>query len=215
MSIKFFDFSKVDSVIINLDGVLTTTTQNALSNWLNAGQDLCIPEWDVVWMFYKCYGTSADHTKCILSEYNVDLQEFLSTVHKHSECEHIELNAHAMELLKSLKDKSVNIIVTTSLSNPEDVLKKLKITKFISNIMDIDETPDIYTIFMSKKNINPQHTIIIEDPPHMIEASLNSEALAVIAVENLQKHSSYTENQRVVTTKDLTEIIRLIGAEND
>lgn len=35
MQIKNFDFSKLSTVIISLDGVLTDATQNILNNWLN------------------------------------------------------------------------------------------------------------------------------------------------------------------------------------
>lgn len=210
MQIKNFDFSKLNSVIISLDGVLTDATQNTLNNWLNAGQDLHIPEWDIVWMFYKCYGTSADHTNRILQKYNVNLQEFLKAVSKYSECDHIELNSHAMELLRALKKKSTQTIVTTNQRNAEELLKKLKITEYISSIIDINETTDIFNT-----ELNLQNTVIVDDAPCTIESALNSEALAVVAVENLQHHSSYAENQRVLTIKDLAEITRLIGAEND
>lgn len=210
MQIKNFDFSKLSTVIISLDGVLTDATQNTLNNWLNAGQDLHIPEWDIVWVFHKCHGAPLEHTNHILQKYNVNLQEFLSAVSKYSECEHIELNNHAIELLKALKKKSIQTIVTTSQRNAEELLKKLKITEYISSIIDINETTDVFNT-----GLNLQNTIIVDDAPCMIESALNSEALAVVAVESLQHHSSYAENQRVLTIKDLAEIIRLIGVEND
>ena len=217
MQIKNFDFSNVKNVVFNLDGVLTNSDQNTFGNWLNAGNDLQLPSWDVVWMFFKCYGTSIEQTKQTLLDYNVDLPVFLKAINKYSESDRLELNPHAIELLRLLKSKSVAIGAVTNLNNVEMLNKELKITEYLSNTTTTEGIiskphPDIYVKAMKAMRADPKHTVIVEDSTYGIESALHSGAIAVIAVENLQNHLPYEEAPQVFVAKDIADVIRSIRA---
>jgi HAD superfamily hydrolase (TIGR01509 family) len=181
------EFSMIESIVFDMDGVLFDTEKVCLDVWYQLGKEMNLADIDIV--VTQCVGLNSNDTRqFFLNQYGMEFpyDEFRDRssqlFHKILDTKGLPIKPGVIELLNFLQDNNYKIALATS-TNKVNVMKYLDeagITHYFQTIVTGDMVvhgkpdPEIYLKACKELESPPEVSIAIEDSPNGIKSAYSA-----------------------------------------